>query len=89
MRKLELFRAKQLRPEEASQWYTRSAMWHYAKDQAPEIDYLNDLSEAQYEECLRKMQGYFRDHPHQQRKLVRGVGVRGRDDRDASDKFGS
>ena len=57
--------------KESQQWYARHLMWHYASEMVPGLEYLNDLvegqegveagtrvfklSNAQYEQCLAKM----------------------------------
>ena len=63
-------------------------MWGVAAQITPEITSLCDLTPEQYEVCLRKVN----DHVKMNKltaKLKQGVGARGIEDQDRSEKFGS
>ena len=87
--KLEQFRKEFLKPEKDSkQWYARYLMWGVASQISPDISSLSDLTPEQYEVCLRKVNVYVSTH-HLTARLKQGVGVRGIEDQERGDKFGS
>ena len=101
--KLRLFREKALKGNVVSkQFYTRQLMWAFATKVAPDAQYLKDLTDQEYELCLKKVQqhvqmvgrrgGNWRD----KHKVEVGAGVRGRKDRwnkkrdeELDERFGS
>ena len=88
MKKLELFRKEFLKPEKDSkQWYARYHMWGVAAKIFPDINSLNCLTPEHYEVCLRNVNDHVKNILTA--KLKQGVGVRGIEDQDCSDKFGS
>ena len=93
--KLEQFKMFELHGREtkdANQWYARHMMWDYASKEAPGIDYLRELLDKDYEECLKKMNGYVKKHRSREHKKYEiGRGVRNRDDRGGKEdsKYGT
>ncbi len=67
----------------------RHLMWHFAESLAPNAEYLKDLTQEQYEQCLQQVHTYVNWHKRLQRKYERDAGVRGRDDMDAKSACGA
>ena len=89
-KKLNEFRKRALQPEkESDQWYARHLMWSYALAAEPSIEYLHELSDANYEKCLQSIQVHLRTNKSLQGKYERGAGVRYRDDRLGGGRFGT
>ena len=83
--KLDQFRAFALKQDTKvleKKWYARYLMWEYASKVSSEIEYLKDLNDGQYEQCLALMNGYIdATKGREAKKYEAGRGVRMRDDR--------
>ena len=78
-----------MKPEkDRKQWYARYLTWGVATKSFPDINSLSCLTSEQYEVCLRKVKDHVKINGLTA-KLKQGVGVRGIQDQDCSDKFGS
>mgnify|MGYP003313610141 FL=1 len=65
-------------------------MWKYASELDSAIDFLSDLDEEQYEQCLWKVQRYMESHKAREgKKYECGAGVRSVEDRAGGGCFGT
>ena len=76
--------------QEDQQWYSRSLMWRFAVEQVPGIEFLKDLSDEQYANCLDAVHRTLEHNKKRDgKKYQRGAGVRSVEDRSRDDKYGN